>query len=118
MKRVYTAAHLPDAQLVVHTLESHGVRARVFNGTLQGGLGELPHIYPEVWIDDADDWDQARSLVEKFERDVTRNSGVVRCPECNEENPATFEICWQCGAAVAVADGSDGQEEEKDQQGD
>lgn len=117
MKRVYTAAHLPDAQLIVHTLESHGIRARVVNETLQGGVGELPHIYPEVWIDDEQHWEEARSLVREFEADVTRSNGVLRCPECDEENPATFEICWQCGAVVAPDSESNGQEE-KDHQND
>lgn len=115
MKRVYTAAQLPDAQLVVHTLESQGIRARVVNETLQGGVGELPHIYPEVWIDDAEHWERARSLVREFEADVTQSSGVLRCPECDEENPATFEICWQCGAVIAPVNEVHGQEEKSNQ---
>jgi len=113
MRRVYTAAHLPDAHLVVHSLEAHGVMARVFYENLQGGVGELPHIYPEVWIEDESDWQRARALVRKFERDVTRNKGVVRCPHCHEENPASFEICWQCGTALPV-EGPHGGEEEKE----
>ncbi len=113
MRRVYTAAHLPDAHLVVHSLEAHGVMARVFYENLQGGVGELPHIYPEVWIEDESDWQQARALVRKFERDVNRSKGVVRCPHCHEENPASFEICWQCGTALPV-EGPHGSEEEKE----
>lgn len=114
MKRVYTAAHLPDAQMLVHALESHGVKARVFNESLQGGIGELPHIYPEVWIEDESDWDEARSLVRSFDRDVTRNKGVARCPRCHEDNPATFEICWQCGAVIPPSNDPHGCEEEKE----
>ncbi|MBS1269323.1 MAG: hypothetical protein MAG794_00272 [Gammaproteobacteria bacterium] len=113
MKRVYTAAHLPDAHLFAHSLETHGVRARVFNETLQGGVGELPHIYPEVWIEDEGDWDRARSLVRQFERDVTRTSGVNRCPKCQEDNPSSFEICWQCGAVVSTINDTNGCEEGK-----
>jgi len=104
MKRVYTAAHLPDAQLLVHTLESNGIRARVINEPLQGGVGELPHIYPEVWIDDEHLWERARSLAEELERDVTAGGRVLCCPQCGEENPGTFELCWQCGAAVEAND--------------
>jgi len=114
MKRVYTAAHLPDAQMLVHALESHGVPARVFNETLQGGVGELPHIYPEVWIDDESDWEEARSLVRRFDRNVTRNNGVIRCPHCHEDNPATFEICWQCGTVIATSSDQRGREEKNE----
>lgn len=117
MRRVYTAAHLVDAQLLTYSLESNGIWARVFNESLQGGVGELPHVYPEVWIEDDNDWERARSLVEKFERGVTRNKGVVRCPQCYEENPGTFEICWQCGTAIAPLNETHGRDEtkEKDQ---
>lgn len=115
MKRVYVAAHLPDAQLLVHTLESNGIKARVFNETLQGGVGELPHVYPEVWLEDDTDWAHARTLVEKFEQDVTHDKGVVRCQQCHEENPASFELCWQCGAALPPIDELHGCEEEKNQ---
>jgi hypothetical protein len=115
MKRVYMAAHLPEAQMLVHALESNGIKARVFNESLQGGIGELPHIYPEVWVENEGDWERARVLVEKFERDVTRDKGVVRCPQCREDNPASFEICWRCGAAFPPIDESDGREEEENQ---
>lgn len=114
MKRVYTAAHLPDAQMLVHTLESHGVSARVLNESLQGGVGELPHIWPEVWIDDERDWEEARSLVRAFDRDVTRNKESIRCPHCHEDNPATFELCWQCGTVIPPTDEPHGRQEEEE----
>lgn len=114
MKRVYTAAHLPDAQMLVHTLEEHGVRARVLNETLQGGVGELPHIYPEVWIDDESDWEQARSLARRFDQGGAGSHGTTRCPRCGEDNPATFEICWQCGAVIPPSSEPHGREEEKE----
>jgi hypothetical protein len=114
MKRVYTAAHLPDAQMLVHALISHGVSARVFNENLQGGIGELPHVYPEVWIDDESDWDRARSLVGKFEQGVTPGKGGIRCPHCDEDNPATFEICWQCGTVIPPSTEPHGREKKKE----
>ena len=114
MRRAYTAAHLPDAHLLVHSLEAHGIPARVFRESLQGGIGELPHIYPEVWIDDESDWERARALVRKFEQDVTHHKGVSRCPRCHEENPASFEICWQCGTALPPVGDSHGCEEEEE----
>lgn len=113
MKRAYTAAHLPDAHLLAHTLETHGIRTHVFNESLQGGFGELPQIYPEVWIVDEQDWERARALVENFERDVTASEGVVRCGQCHEDNPSTFEICWQCGAVLPELNDPDGREQEE-----
>jgi hypothetical protein len=27
-------------------------------------------------------------------------SGTRHCAACGEESPATFDLCWKCGAAV------------------
>lgn len=100
--------------MFLHTLESHGVRARVFNENLQGGVGELPPVYPEVWVDDERDWDRARALVAQFERPVTRDQGLVRCRHCDEDNPATFEICWRCGTVIVQSEQAHGRAQEKE----
>ena len=42
MRRVYTAATLPEAHLIRQLLESAGINARVFNENAQGAIGELP----------------------------------------------------------------------------
>lgn len=97
MKRLFVAAHLPEAYLVHGLLAQAGIAARVFNEYSQGALGELPPtvIRPEVWIDDDRDLGLARGIVERYERDRTA-TGSRRCPSCGEENPAAFEVCWQC----------------------
>jgi hypothetical protein len=47
-------------------------------------------------VDDPADADKARGLIEKFHK--SRGSGPpVKCPECGEENPGTFDMCWNCG---------------------
>jgi predicted amidophosphoribosyltransferase len=33
-------------------------------------------------------------------RDLTAPAPNVECPGCGEGVPASFEICWNCGAAV------------------
>ena len=57
MKKIYSAATLPDAHLVRGLLGQAGIEAKVFNEKLQGGMGEIPftHAYPEVWIIDERD---------------------------------------------------------------
>ena len=51
MRRVYSAASLPEAHLLLHQLLDEGIAAAVFNENAHGGVGELPftHAYPEVW---------------------------------------------------------------------
>lgn len=103
VRRLYKAANLPEAYIVVAQLRAAGVEARVFNENAQGGLGELPftHVYPEVWVMDDSDWTRARDVVTAYEGGAEANAGVsVHCPDCREENPGNFQLCWNCGATL------------------
>lgn len=102
MRRIYSAATLPDAHLIVGLLGQAGIPARVFNENAQGGVGEIPfvHAWPEVWVEDERDAGRALEVI----RDFDRNKGTdrqVACPGCGEQNPENFEVCWNCGAALA-----------------
>jgi hypothetical protein len=97
MKRLYSAANLPEAHLLCGLLATRGIAARVLNEYALGALGELPPtaVHPEVWIEDERDLGLARQLIAAWERDRNR-AGSRRCPGCGEENPAAFEVCWNC----------------------
>lgn len=97
MQRLYVAAHLPEAHLVRGLLEAAGIEARVFNEYAPGGLGDLPAAaaYPEVWIEAERDLPRARGIVEQYERRQPA-AGTRPCGHCGEDNPAGFELCWQC----------------------
>ena len=103
MIKAYTAANLQDAHILLGLFETRGIKARILNASAQGGLGEIPftHAYPELWIDDARDAPRARSVIEEFERPPAGDA-PRRCVECGEDNPARFELCWRCGAAIAA----------------
>jgi hypothetical protein len=101
MKKLYAAASLPDAHIVLHLLEAAGIEARVFNENAQGGLGEIPftHVYPEVWVLDQKQFDHAREIVSQHDAAVA-DAGVKSCVSCGEDNPSNFELCWQCGESL------------------
>jgi hypothetical protein len=105
MFRLYTAANLPEAYLLLHRLLQAGIDARVLNEHAQGGLGEIPftHAYPEVWVMVPEDAVRARQILQEFERRAA-SSATVRCGECGETNPADFEICWRCGRWILSRD--------------
>lgn len=101
MRKIYSAASLPDAHLVSGLLGQAGIEAKVFNENAQGGMGEIPftHAYPEVWLVDERDSERAVEVIRQFERPGT-HVAAVRCAACNEENPGNFQLCWSCGAAL------------------
>lgn len=100
MKRVHTAANLPEAHILLHLLEHRGIRARVFNANASSLAGELPieASLPQVWVEHARDADRARELIAAF---LGSSHGPPRkCPACGEENPSSFDLCWACGAGL------------------
>ena len=101
MKKIYSAADLPQAYLVSHLLDRAGIAHHVFNANLQGGVGEIPftHTWPEIWIVDEADAERATGIVRAYEQGPAPGE-LSRCPACGEENPAGFEICWRCGTAL------------------
>ena len=101
MRKVYSAATLPDAHMLRGLLAQAGIEARVFNENAQGGMGEIPftHAYPEVWVMDERDLTRAAALVGQFDRPAAP-AGALRCPHCGEESPGNFQVCWSCGQAI------------------
>jgi len=41
-----------------------------------------------------------KSICPEWGRDLTASVPNVECPGCGEAVPASFEVCWKCGAAV------------------
>jgi Putative prokaryotic signal transducing protein len=101
MKKLCTASNLPEAHLMCGLLEQAGISARVFNANAQGGVGQLPftEAWPEVWVERDRDLPRARDIVQAFEQ-APAVSGSLRCPGCSEDNPSTFQLCWNCGEAL------------------
>lgn len=101
MKRVHSAANLPEAHLLVDLLADRGIRARIFNANASSLAGELPieASLPQVWVDDPADAPRARAIIDAFTRQSPA-AAPVKCPACGEENPGSFDLCWSCGAGL------------------
>jgi hypothetical protein len=100
VKRVHTAATLAEAHLLVDLLADRGIRARIFNANASSLAGELPidAALPQVWVDDPADEPRAREVIEAFT--LMPPSPSRKCPACGEDNPGSFDLCWNCGAGL------------------
>ena len=101
MYKLYIATHLPEAHLIVGMLANAGIEAQILNQYSQSALGEIPfgETYPELWLTDAADMAAARNIIAAYERPM----GAVKnapCPDCGEDNPTDFGLCWNCGASL------------------
>ena len=103
MKRIYTARNLPEAYLVRDLLAQSGVATHVFNEHAMAAMGELAFgsAYPQVWIVQEHQEQHARSVIADYEtRPVS--TATKKCFACGEQNPAEFELCWNCAAPLGV----------------
>ena len=104
MKKIYSAANLMEAHIMLDLLGQSGIDARLFNENAQGAAGQIPftHAYPEVWIMKDSDLERGKIVVNNYESSPVE-SGVVFCSACGEENPRNFQLCWHCGAGLEGA---------------
>jgi hypothetical protein len=106
MHKLYTAHDLIEAQLIRSILHARGIEAVVANEALQAGVGELPMVetWPEVWICESRDWDNAVEALRSYEQREVGSDWT--CTQCQEINPGTFDVCWAC--VQPLADEEDG----------
>ena len=100
MKKLYITSDIIEARLLDTILKSQGLSSVVRNENLQGGIGELPYveIWPEVWINNSNDWEAAQEVLIEFTEIGPKEDWV--CPKCQESNPGSFQTCWSCNASI------------------
>lgn len=101
VKKVYSTQLIPLAGHVKAILEAQGIECILKNDFLAGAAGELPPIecWPEVWILQDDDYDEATAIVAATTLSASESGETWTCPRCEEELEAQFTNCWKCGAA-------------------
>jgi hypothetical protein len=104
MKRIYTAANLADAHLVRDLLQQAGISAHIFNEYAMAAMGDVPmgSAYPQIWIPQPQQEQHARAVIADYEKRVPQTATKI-CSHCGETSPGEFELCWNCGEAIADA---------------
>ncbi len=96
MKRLLQAPNLVLATLWADQLSGAGIAASVQRAYASGIAGHIPpdQSLPEVWVDDAGQFDQATALFAAWQRAPQRRWACPGCPEIVE---GPFDQCWNCG---------------------
>jgi hypothetical protein len=102
MRRLLQAPNLALATLWADQLSGAGIPAHVDRAYASGIVGEIPpdQSLPEVWVDDARQYERAGALLTAWRNAPHRHWA---CPGCHELVDGPFEQCWNCGAAMPDA---------------
>ncbi|HEX7236073.1 MAG TPA: DUF2007 domain-containing protein [Gammaproteobacteria bacterium] len=98
MRKVFSSNELSETVLIRDALLHRGVAATIQNE--YSGRSAIPEFRPpaEVWVTDDHDYDDARRIVVDALAaiDSKANAKPWICANCREENPQSFDICWNC----------------------
>lgn len=99
MKRLITAPNLALATLWADLLTQAGVPTTVQRQYASSIAGEVPpdQTLPELWVQDADQFERAGPLLHALRHPVHRR---WMCGGCGESIEGPFEQCWKCGAEM------------------
>jgi len=106
MRKVFSSNVVSETVLVRDALLRHGIEATTQNE--YSGHSAVPEFRPpaEIWVTHDSDYAAARQLVEDTLSTIDNKIEAApwRCGNCDAENPASFELCWNCGKEIGTAE--------------
>ena len=77
-------------------LNNANIETLLKNEFAAGAAGEISPIdaWPEVWIVDDSQLAQAEKIIEQLDHTLVGDNWF--CSQCQEQNAASFDFCWQC----------------------
>jgi hypothetical protein len=99
MRKVFSSLEVSETALVRDALVHHGLDVTVQNQ--YSGGSAVPEFRPpaEIWVKRDADYERARQIVVATlaTLDSKADAPPWLCVSCREENPPSFEVCWNCG---------------------
>lgn len=98
MRKVFSSNEPSETVLIRDALLHGGVAATIQNE--YSGRTAVPEFRPpaEVWVTNDHDYDDARRIVVDALATIDAKADTAPwvCPNCREENPQSFDLCWNC----------------------
>ena len=96
MRLIYTHPNLLIVGAMRNALDELGIETEIRNDILGGAAGEIApgETWIELWVVNDEQAPAAMRRIQEIERQPDEEEWD--CHHCEEPNPATFELCWQC----------------------
>lgn len=102
MQKIFSSNILSEIVLVRDALQQQGIGVSIQNEN--SGYSAIPEFRPpaELWVNADADYDRAAQIVTQTltTLDSKATGTPWTCTSCREENPISFEVCWNCGRAA------------------
>ena len=100
MKRVYSHPNFMILGSMSSALNEEGIETEIRNNILGGATGEIApgETWIELWVVNEAQVEAATLRIQEILEQPDRDDWL--CNRCQESNPATFDVCWQCGESV------------------
>lgn len=97
MQRVFSHPNFMIVGSMASLLNQAGIETEIRNDILGGASGEIApgETWVELWVTNESQIEAAKQLLQETMDQADRDDWI--CDHCQESNPATFDVCWQCG---------------------
>ena len=98
MSRVFSHPNSMIIGNMASLLNLAGIETQIRNDILGGAAGEIApgETWVELWVVNETQAEAAAQLIKETMEQPERDDWI--CNHCQEPNPATFDVCWHCGA--------------------
>ncbi|MDB3868637.1 DUF2007 domain-containing protein [Candidatus Marinimicrobia bacterium] len=96
---IYKAANSHEAHFIAGLLKSYSIESKLLGENLSVGIGELPIDVLQVDIlVPRNQIKKSKDIISDYENNLSldESKGSWECISCDEINPPSFEICWNC----------------------
>ena len=96
MQLIYTHPNLLIVGAMRNALDEIGIDTEIRNDILGGAAGEIApgETWIELWLINDEQASAAIRRIQEIEHQPADEEWD--CHHCEESNPSTFELCWQC----------------------
>lgn len=96
MKLIYTNENLFLVNNAKNILENHNIEVTLKNEFAAGAAGLLApvDVWVELWV--INDIDEGKANIALAKALKQQGEYDWFCPQCQEKNDGSFDICWQC----------------------
>lgn len=97
MRRVFSHPNSMVVGSMASLLNYAGIETETRNDILGGAAGEIApgETWVELWVVNETRVEEAAQLIKETMEQPEGDEWI--CNHCQETNPATFDVCWQCG---------------------